>query len=56
MEFLNALSVSGMPNVMGILTHLDLFKRSEALKIQKKRLKHRFWSELYQGAKLFYLR
>ena len=23
--------------------------------MQKKRLKHRFWSELYQGAKLFYL-
>jgi ribosome biogenesis protein BMS1 len=56
MEFLNVLSSSGMPgNVFGILTHLDLFKKPEALKMQKKRLKHRFWSELYQGAKLFYL-
>ncbi|KAF2010430.1 DUF663-domain-containing protein [Aaosphaeria arxii CBS 175.79] len=56
MEFLNVLQQSGMPgNVFGILTHLDLFKKQEALKIQKKRLKHRFWSELYQGAKLFYL-
>jgi len=56
MEFLNVLSASGMPgNVFGILTHLDLFRKQEALKIQKKRLKHRFWSELYQGAKLFYL-
>ncbi|KAF2684036.1 GTP binding protein Bms1 [Lentithecium fluviatile CBS 122367] len=56
MEFLNVLSASGMPgNVFGILTHLDLFKKQEALKLQKKRLKHRFWSELYQGAKLFYL-
>jgi ribosome biogenesis protein BMS1 len=56
MEFLNILSSTGMPgNVFGILTHLDLFKKQEALKIQKKRLKHRFWSELYQGAKLFYL-
>ena len=56
MEFLNVLSATGMPgNVFGILTHLDLFKKQEALKAQKKRLKHRFWSELYQGAKLFYL-
>ncbi|EOD43613.1 putative ribosome biogenesis protein [Neofusicoccum parvum UCRNP2] len=56
MEFLNVLSATGMPgNVFGILTHLDLFTKQSALKIQKKRLKHRFWSELYQGAKLFYL-
>lgn len=56
MEFLNVLSASGMPgNVFGILTHLDLFKKQDTLRAQKKRLKHRFWSELYQGAKLFYL-
>jgi ribosome biogenesis protein BMS1 len=56
MEFLNVLSASGMPgNVFGILTHLDLFRKQEALKMQKKRLKQRFWSELYHGAKLFYL-
>ncbi|KAF2821126.1 DUF663-domain-containing protein [Ophiobolus disseminans] len=56
MEFLNVLSASGMPgNVFGILTHLDLFRKQDVLKLQKKRLKHRFWSELYQGAKLFYL-
>ncbi|KAF2816912.1 DUF663-domain-containing protein [Mytilinidion resinicola] len=56
MEFLNVLSSSGMPgNVFGILTHLDFFKKQDTLKMQKKRLKHRFWSELYQGAKLFYL-
>ncbi|RMZ82512.1 hypothetical protein DV737_g1977, partial [Chaetothyriales sp. CBS 132003] len=56
MEFLNALSVSGMPgNVFGILTHLDLFKKQSSLRLAKKRLKHRFWSELYHGAKLFYL-
>lgn len=56
MEFLNALSSSGMPgNVFGILTHLDLFRKASTLKDAKKRLKHRFWSELYQGAKLFYL-
>ena len=56
MEFLNVLSSSGMPgNVFGILTHLDLFKKQDTLRTRKKQLKHRFWSELYQGAKLFYL-
>ena len=56
MEFLNVLSASGMPgNVFGILTHLDLFRKAATLKDAKKRLKNRFWSELYQGAKLFYL-
>ena len=56
MEFLNALASSGMPgNVFGILTHLDLFKKQSTLRATKKRLKHRFWSELYNGAKLFYL-
>ena len=56
MEFLNILSAQGMPgNVFGILTHLDLFRKQDTLRTQKKRLKHRFWSELYQGAKLFYL-
>ncbi|KAI4145911.1 MAG: hypothetical protein L6R39_003647 [Caloplaca ligustica] len=56
MEFLNVLSASGMPgNVFGILTHLDLFRKPSTLKDAKKRLKNRFWGELYQGAKLFYL-
>lgn len=56
MEFLNVLGASGMPgNVFGILTHLDLFKKQSTLRMAKKRLKHRFWGELYQGAKLFYL-
>ncbi|KAN0071157.1 Protein of unknown function (DUF663) domain containing protein [Elaphomyces granulatus] len=56
MEFLNVLAASGMPgNIFGILTHLDLFKKQSTLRASKKRLKHRFWSELYQGAKLFYL-
>ncbi|KAI4152167.1 MAG: hypothetical protein LQ340_003063, partial [Diploschistes diacapsis] len=56
MEFLNVLAASGMPgNVFGILTHLDLFRTASTLKDAKKRLKHRFWGELYHGAKLFYL-
>ena len=56
LEFLNILAASGMPgNVFGILTHLDLFRKPSTLRDAKKRLKRRFWSELYQGAKLFYL-
>lgn len=56
LEFLNILASSGMPgNVFGILTHLDLFRKPSTLKDAKKSLKRRFWSELYQGAKLFYL-
>lgn len=40
---------------MAVLTHLDLIKTPAALKDQKKRLKHRFWTEVYDGAKMFYL-
>ncbi|PHH60773.1 hypothetical protein CDD81_1170 [Ophiocordyceps australis] len=56
MEFLNILAATGMPgNVFGILTHLDLFGKPQALRDAKKRLKRRLWTELYQGAHLFYL-
>ncbi|CRK45921.1 hypothetical protein BN1723_019844, partial [Verticillium longisporum] len=56
MEFLNVLAATGMPgNVFGILTHLDLFRKPQALRDAKRRLKRRLWSELYQGAHLFYL-
>jgi len=44
-----------MPKIMGVLTHLDMIKKAPALKRTKKTLKHRFWTEVYQGAKLFYL-
>lgn len=54
-EFLNVLQVHGFPKVLGVLTHLDLFKSQKTLKATKKRLKQRFWTEIYQGAKLFYL-
>jgi len=55
MEFLNVLQAHGFPKVMGVLTHLDLIKKARTLRATKKRLKHRFWTEIYQGAKLFYL-
>jgi ribosome biogenesis protein BMS1 len=41
--------------VLGVLTHLDKFKSAKTLKSTKKKLKSRFWTEIYQGAKLFYL-
>lgn len=34
---------------------MDLIKKASTLKDTKKRLKHRFWTEIYQGAKLFTL-
>ncbi|CAL5347849.1 unnamed protein product [Camellia sinensis] len=54
-EFLNILQNHGFPKIMGVLTHLDKFKDVKKLKKTKQRLKHRFWTEIYDGAKLFYL-
>jgi ribosome biogenesis protein BMS1 len=54
-EFLNILQSHGFPKVIGILTHLDLIKKAATLKASKKALKKRFWTEIYAGAKLFYL-
>lgn len=54
-EFLNICQVHGMPRIMGILTHLDAIKNAKALRRRKKELKHRFWTEVFDGAKLFYL-
>lgn len=52
-EFLNILQLHGFPKVMGVLTHLDAFKSVKALQSTKKQIKHRFWTEIYKGAKLF---
>ncbi|GAA6005712.1 hypothetical protein JCM10207_005304 [Rhodosporidiobolus poonsookiae] len=54
-EALSALSSHGLPKLIAVLTHLDLVKTPAALKAQKKRLKKRFWTEVYDGAKMFYL-
>jgi ribosome biogenesis protein BMS1 len=43
-----------MPNIMGILTHLDYFRENKAMRKTKKKMKKRFWKEVYDGAKLFY--
>ncbi|KAH9783366.1 Bms1-type G domain-containing protein [Citrus sinensis] len=54
-EFLNLMQNHGLPRVMGVLTHLDKFKDVKKLRKTKQRLKHRFWTEIYDGAKLFFL-
>uniref|UniRef100_A0A7E4W936 Bms1-type G domain-containing protein n=1 Tax=Panagrellus redivivus TaxID=6233 RepID=A0A7E4W936_PANRE len=54
-EMINICQVHGMPKIMGVLTHMDLITSQQKLKMVKKNLKHRFWTEVYDGAKLFYL-
>lgn len=53
-EFLNILQTHGFPKVMGIFTHLDEFRTVKNLRKTKKLLKQRFWTEIYDGAKMFY--
>lgn len=54
-EFLNVLQTHGFPKVFGVFTHLDEFRTVKNLRKTKKLLKQRFWTEIYQGAKMFYL-
>ncbi|CAM9384481.1 unnamed protein product [Chrysoparadoxa australica] len=54
-EYLNILQVHGFPKVMGVMTHLDKFRNVKTLRAARKKLKQRFWSEIYQGAKMFYM-
>jgi ribosome biogenesis protein BMS1 len=53
-EFLNILKTHGFPKVMGVLTHLDHYTQTKQLNRAKKTLKSRFWTEIVDGAKLFY--
>jgi ribosome biogenesis protein BMS1 len=53
-EFLNMLQTTGFPKVMGVLTHLDQFKENTQKRNAIKTLKNRFWTEVYQGAKMFH--
>jgi ribosome biogenesis protein BMS1 len=53
-EFLNVLQTHGFPKVMGVFTHLDSFKTAKSIRQAKKLLKHRFWTEIYEGAKMLY--
>jgi len=54
-EFINVLQIHGFPKVIGVLTHLDGFHDNKQLRQVKKKMKHRFWAEIFDGAKLFYL-
>ena len=54
-ETLNALKQHGLPKVMGVLTHLDQFHTNKQINTVKRKMKHRFWTEICDGAKLFYL-
>lgn len=54
-EFLNICQSHGFPKIMAILTHLDLIKDSTDVKKVKKSMKKRFWTEIYKGAKLFFV-
>ncbi|KAH0484893.1 MAG: hypothetical protein KVP17_003841 [Porospora cf. gigantea B] len=54
-EMLNMLQVHGFPRCIGVLSNLDKIKSQDKLTKTKNKLKKRFWQELYDGAKLFYL-
>lgn len=54
-EFLNICQSHGFPKIMAILTHLDLIKSIADQKKVKKNMKKRFWTEIYKGAKLFFI-
>lgn len=48
-EFLNIAQVYGLPRVMGVLTHMDLYKKMDKkVNRRKNQLKRRFWTEIYQ--------
>lgn len=54
-EFLNVCQSHGFPKIMAILTHLDQLKSEADKKKVKKTMKKRFWTEIYKGAKLFFV-
>jgi len=54
-EFLNICQSHGFPKIMAILTHLDQVKSQADQKKVKKTMKKRFWTEIYKGAKLFFV-
>ncbi len=54
-EFLSLLKAHELPNVMGVLNHLDFFKDGKQLKKTRKKYKKRFESEMGSNYRLFYL-
>jgi ribosome biogenesis protein BMS1 len=45
-EAVTVLKTHGFPQVMGIMTHLDMIKDNKSLKKMRKRMKDRFWKEV----------
>lgn len=54
-EFLNIAQIHGFPRIIGIVSHLDTLPDNKALKRRKKFLRHRFWHEVADGAKMLCL-
>jgi ribosome biogenesis protein BMS1 len=44
-----------MPNVMGVLNHMDFYKDGKQLRKTRKKYKKRFEAELGSGYRLFYM-
>lgn len=54
-EFISLLKNHGFTSIMGILTHMDDFKKNKSLSKYKKEIKRRFLKDATDKAKLFYL-
>lgn len=54
-EFLNLLQHHGFPPCLGVLTRLDHYKDNKRQRKLKNSMKRRFWKEVGDGVKLFYL-
>ncbi|KAL7671114.1 hypothetical protein ACOME3_006023 [Neoechinorhynchus agilis] len=54
-ELLSICQAHGFPRIMGVLNHLDAIENIEKRRKTRKQLKQRFWTEVYKGAKMFYL-
>ena len=54
-EFLNIAQIHGFPRIIGVVSHLDTLANNKALKRRKKFLRHRFWHEVADGAKMLCL-
>lgn len=54
-EFLNICQVHGMPRLMGVLTHLDMFKNKKTLQKTKTILKKRYRLEIPRVCLIFFL-
>ncbi|OAF70052.1 hypothetical protein A3Q56_02189, partial [Intoshia linei] len=52
-EIINICQTHGFPRILGVLTHFDLFNSIHMARKTKKTMKQRFWTEIYDGMKLF---